>query len=115
MTQTNEITNLILQDLFRRQIFAWRNSVGTGSGIYTDKDGNTKTRWFQMGKSGASDIIAALPPNGQFLAIEIKTGRDRMRLEQLGFKANLEKMGGIYWVIKDFEDYQGKINTLSPQ
>ena len=112
MTKTNETTRLILNDLYKRGIYAWRNSVGTGSGTYTDKEGNAKTRWYKMGKTGSSDILAVLPPNGRLLCIEIKTASDRLRPEQVGFKANIERMGAIYLVVKSFDDYLQLIHKI---
>lgn len=103
MSKTNQTTNLILKDLFNRGIFAWRNSVGA---LRTDHG------YYQMGKTGSSDIIAILPSHGQFLGIEIKTGRDCLRPAQLGFKANIEKMGAVYIVVKDFNDYLDRIRSI---
>lgn len=101
MTKTNETTRLILKDLFQRQIFAWRNSVGAIS---------TPHGFYQMGKSGSPDIIAILPPDGKFLGIEIKSGKDRLSPAQIGFIANTEKMGSAVLVVKNFEDYLQQIS-----
>ena len=105
MSDTNKTTRLILNDLFNRRIFAWRENT---AGIPLPQGG-----FRPGGKTGKHDIIAILPPSGCFLGIEIKTGHDRLRPEQLGFKANLEQMGGIYLVVKDFDDYQQQLSKLS--
>ena len=105
MTKTNETTKLILADLYKRQIFAYRNSVGAIS---------TPHGFYQMGKTGSSDVIAILPPRGRFLGIEIKTGKDRLRPAQIGFIRNVELMGGLTMTVKSFEDYtQQLVHILS--
>lgn len=110
MSQTNETTKSILADLYNRQIFAWRNSIGTGSGMYTDKEGNTKTRWFKMGKTGSGDIFVVY--KGLHIELEIKTGLDRLRPEQIGHKMNLERASALYLIIKDFKDFSLQWNDL---
>ena len=97
MSQTNETTKKILNFLFERQVFAWRNSVGAF---------RTEHGYYQMGKAGSPDIMAILPPLGKFLGIEIKTGKDSLRDEQIGFIKNTERMGAQVLVVKDFEDFE---------
>jgi hypothetical protein len=98
MSLTNKITNQIKYYLFTKGIFSWRQNTLP---IPLPNGGFRPTA-----KTGISDIIAILPPRGRFLGIEIKTGRDRLRPEQLGFKANVERMGGIYMEVKNFEDFK---------
>lgn len=51
-----------------------------------------------------------LPGSGELygvpLEIEVKTGPDRLRPEQIGFLATATKMGAVVLVIKDFEDFK---------
>lgn len=85
ISETNKATLLIKEALFKKGVYAWRNSVGmlkTEHGIY------------QMGKVGSSDLMAVLPPTGRFLGIEIKKGKDKLRPEQIGFIKNIQAMGG---------------------
>lgn len=56
-------------------------------------------------KTGLPDIVAIKPPGGQHVGIEVKTGRDRLRPEQVGTLENIRRMGGIALVVKDFEDF----------
>ena len=90
-TITNEATLKILNILFERRIYAWRNSTGALG---------TRGHFYQMGKVGSSDIFALLPPNGRFLGIEIKTGADQLRPEQEGFIKNVQQMGGGIIVVR---------------
>lgn len=57
-------------------------------------------------KVGVPDITGILPPSGRALYIEVKTGKDRMRPEQEGFKINCERMGALHLIVKDFEDFK---------
>ena len=106
MTLTNEITRLILNDLFKRQIFAWRQNTMP---IPLPNGG-----FRPAAKTGLPDIMAILP-GGKFLGLEIKTNRDRLRPEQEGFIANARRMGADVLVVKSFEDYQNQLDKkLSP-
>lgn len=107
MSETNKITKLILNDLFQRQIFAWRQNVA----IIPLPNGGFRPG----GKSGLPDIIAILPPDGKFCGIEIKTGRDRLRPEQIGFQKNLERMGGIYLVVSSYENFLSQLDKTYQQ
>jgi hypothetical protein len=97
---TNETTREILKHLYSLGVFAWRQNTLPiplpGGGFRP------------AAKTGLPDVIAILPPRGRFCAIEVKTGRDRLRPEQEGFLANVEHMGGLTMVVKDFEDFVDK-------
>ena len=49
------------------------------------------------GTNGTSDIKAIL--NSQFVAIEIKYKKDRMSIEQLKYKDEIERAGGVYLIV----------------
>lgn len=113
MTLTNETTRRILKFFFLYGVFAYRNSVGGGAASYTTKTGDIHNRFVQFGKSGSPDIIAILPKSGRFLGVEVKTGRDRLRPEQIGFISNARRMGAEVLVVKDFNDFLSQWNQLS--
>lgn len=97
MTKTNETTRLILNFLFEKGIFAFRqNTVGI-----PDPRGFFRP----AAKKGVADILGCLPPTGRMVACEIKTGKDHLSPEQIGFLANIKRMGGIALVVKDFDDF----------
>lgn len=52
---------------------------------------------------GAADIKGII--KGRSIEIEVKHGKDRMRPEQLKYKERVEAAGGIYLVVKTFEDF----------
>jgi hypothetical protein len=98
-TKTNETTRKILEHLFSLGCFAWRNNT---TGI------PSATGFHTSAKKGVPDILGCLP-QGRFLAIEVKTGTDRVRPEQEGFIASVLHCGGIAFVAKDYPDYLNKI------
>ncbi len=107
MTQTNETTRLILKYFFDHGIFAWRNNT-TGIPL---PDG----RGFRpSAKKGVSDILALLPPQARFCAVEVKTGKDRLSPEQTGFLATVKRFGGVALVVKDFQDFEDQFISLVP-
>lgn len=105
MSQTNETTNKIIALLFRDGIFAYRSSA---VGIYDGRNNSYRT----AAKVGIPDITAILFPLGRVLFIEVKTGSDRMRPEQIGFKANAERMGALHMTVKTFNDFEEQWNLL---
>ena len=54
-----------------------------------------------FGRPGTPDIIGALPPRGQFIGIEVKVGKDKQRESQIEWQARIEKVGGIYLIVRD--------------
>ena len=66
-------------------------------------------------KKGVSDILAVLPPAGRILAIEVKIGSDKLRPEQIGFLKNIEHVGGITYVAKDFDEFKKFWYNISTQ
>ena len=104
MTATNQTTTQILNYLYDLKIYAWRQNT---SGIPMS-DGKFRP----AAKTGLSDILAILPPVGRFLAIEIKTGSDRLRPEQEGFLKNVQRAGGFALVVVSFDDFVDKLNSL---
>ena len=100
-SQTNETTNAILDFLFRNGIFCFRQNSG---GIPLFRDG-ILTGFRPGGKIGQPDIVGILPPNGKYLGIEIKTGKDKCSEVQLAFHSTARKLGAICLVVKDFPDF----------
>jgi hypothetical protein len=101
---TNETTKQILHFLFLKKIYAWRNNT---TGIPLPNGG-----FRPAAKKGTSDILGFIPPNGRFLAIEVKTGKDRLREEQIGFIQSVKDSGGIALVVKDFDEFLAQWNAL---
>lgn len=105
MSQANDLTNQIIDYIYRFGGFAWKAS---SQGTYDDK----LQRFRMAPKKGVSDILAIIPPNGQLCAIEVKIGRDTMRPEQIGFFKNIEHVGGLTFIAKDFTSFQSWWNKV---
>ena|SRR3990167_4304747 len=96
MSITNELTNQIIDHIYRAGGYAWRSS---STGIY-----DTKRQFFRAAsKKGVADILACW--KGRLVAIEVKTGKDRLSPEQTGFLFNINHAGGIGFVARDFNNF----------
>lgn len=59
--------------------------------------------WLPGQGKGKADIKAVI--KGRSIEIEVKHGNDRMRPEQLEYKAKIERAGGVYLVVKTWDDF----------
>lgn len=98
----NELTKCITAWLSLHGHFAGRvNTMGT----YNQKLG----KYVKSGsKRGMADITAVI--NGRHISIEVKTGRDKIRPEQLECKSEIEKAGGVYIIASSFDNFLEQIN-----
>jgi hypothetical protein len=74
----------------------------------TDVIGRTKTigsaKYIPTtGTKGSADISATI--FGRSVKLEIKYGKDRQSQAQKEYQASVEKAGGTYWVIKNFNQF----------
>lgn len=67
----------------------WPNEVGLVRAF------DNPERTFFTGLVGASDILGIIC-NGRFLAIEIKTGRGKLRKSQINFRDMVTRFGGLF-------------------
>lgn len=93
----NDLTRQILDYLALMGVMAWRNN----SGLLPDAHGIRRIR---AGAKGSGDILAILPPNGRFLSIEVKVGKDRLRDSQRDWMAEVQRAGGLAIVARDLRD-----------
>ena len=102
----NDLTRAIVAWLELHGHFAGRVNV---TGTYNHK----LQKYIYSGScKGMSDVTSVI--NGRHVSVEIKYGKDRMRPDQLKVKQEIEKAGGIYLVVKSFDDFleQMKRNNL---
>jgi len=59
---------------------------------------------------GIADIDSLI--KGRKVAIEIKIGADRQSEAQKEFQAKLERAGGHYWIVKDFDQFYEKYSLF---
>lgn len=114
----NELTKSILAYLEFNGVKAWRQA-SEGRYIqgkeYTDMFGRKKQEkgmYIPRSKAakGIGDISAVI--RGQFVSIEIKYGKDRMRPEQRQFAEELKDSGGTYIVVKTWDDFIRQIKQM---
>jgi Holliday junction resolvase len=75
-------------------------------GTYSKKMG----KYVRSGsKKGMADITSII--NGKHVSIEIKTGRDKMRPDQLKVRDEVEAAGGIYIVASTFDNFLEQIKN----
>ena len=96
MSQASDLTNQIINFIYRQGGYAWRAS---SVGIYDQG----KHAYRTAPKKGVSDILACV--RGQLIAIEVKIGKDKLSLEQQGFLENIKNAGGKSMVATDFESF----------
>lgn len=96
------MTEAQLQDAIRLALGArtdvlvlWRNNVGVA-----ERNGHMIR--FGVGNKGGADLIGLY--RGRFVAVEIKTPHGRQTLEQRQFEALVQKLGGIYVVLRSVDD-----------
>lgn len=114
----NGLTNCILKWLELNNCWATRVNT-TGRYLqgeqYTDVLGHRKQhpgKWIPgTTRNGTADIHAII--NGRHISIEVKVGRDRMSEAQHQTKKAIEQSGGIYWVIRSFDEFMSQYKTLT--
>lgn len=70
----------------------------------------TVKRIKSSGTIGTSDVKCVI--NGKMVACEIKIGKDRQSEAQKQYQAKIEKAGGIYWIVKSFDEFYNKYMEL---
>ena len=100
----NELTKTIIAWLKIHGYFGARvNTTGT----YSVKLG----KYIHSGaRKGMADIQAIV--NCKHVSIEVKTGRDRIRPDQLKVKSEVEAAGGVYIVVSLFDNFLTQINEI---
>lgn len=96
MSVAAKLTNQIIDFIYRRGGYAFRAS---SIGIYDRKLGYYRT----ASKKGVADILAVF--RGQFIAIEVKIGKDKLSDEQVGFLKTIEHYGGLSFIAKDLRSF----------
>lgn len=57
------------------------------------------------GVKGVSDVLGYSRKTGQFIAIEVKIGNDRLSEEQMNFLKSIKSSGGQAYVARDFVEF----------
>ena len=104
MSAANELTNQIIDHIYRAGGYAWRS---TSVGVF-----DTKRMHFRASaKKGVSDVLACF--RGELIAIEIKIGKDRLSDEQEGFMRNIQAAGGSAVIARTFEQFKEEWDIIA--
>ena len=104
--------------------YAFRNNSFTGRVMrYNGSEGYIKNS-----KRGMPDVVACfidlaydrneildeylLKKRGQFVGIEVKSATGRQSLEQKLAQENIEKVGGLYWLIRTPEELESRLKEI---
>lgn len=91
---TTETTNAIIKYLTVLGCYVWRqNTVGIAG------------RRIAKSSRGVGDIIG-LTRDGRHIEVEIKTGADKLRDEQIIHGEAVQRRNGLYFVAKTFDDFE---------
>ena len=93
-----------------KTIIAWLKLNGhfgarmNTTGTYSAKLG----KYIHSGaRKGMADIQAII--NGKHVSIEVKTGKDRIRPDQMKVKSEVEAAGGVYIIASTFDNFLEQI------
>lgn len=98
-TPESAVLSACLDLLKLRGVLAWRNA--TGGILRTSKDGRQFRAFY--GLRGSADILGCLP-GGRLLAVECKSAKGRLTVEQSHFLEQVELLGGLAVVARDVGD-----------
>ena len=105
-TRTNQTTANIIKFLNYSNYFVWRNNT---TGVWDPVKKVFRTN--KTALKGVADIVG-LRYDSTFIAVEIKTGRDKLSSDQETFKCNIENHNGIYIIAKDFDDFMKQFKEI---
>lgn len=100
-----ETQKAVLQLLKLYKIFHYRNNSGGMTSTYKGK-----TSFMRFGYPGSPDIVAVI--GGKYVALEIKDIKGKLNDNQIKFKADLEKAGGIYVTIRSVDDFLNFLKSV---
>jgi hypothetical protein len=102
----NGLTRLIIAWMGMHGHFAARINSGAvydrRLGIYRKGSGAT---------AGMADVNAVM--GGKSVSIEVKIGKDKIRESQIKVKAQIEQAGGVYIIVRSFDDFLQQIEEIN--
>jgi hypothetical protein len=111
-TTANGLTKAVVDFLNLSGHFATRiNNTGTWVKEKAHVNGGHYRPSTQV--KGIADISANINRNGIALPvwIEVKIGKDRQSDAQKAFQDRIERSGGTYWIVKDFDQFYELYNN----
>jgi hypothetical protein len=102
--------------LIQQQIFIWFNNTYRNLIIHSVPNGSSTgdariiSQMSQLGMvKGISDLIIWLP-NGKSIMVEVKNSTGSQSADQIKIQQKLEKLGGIYILVRSLDDFKQKIS-----
>jgi hypothetical protein len=71
-----------------------------------------KGTWLPGTQTGTADLTMVI--NGRYVGVEVKIGKDRQSEVQKEFESSLSRSGGLYFIVKSWEDFHSKISSIAP-
>lgn len=62
------------------------------------------------GQKGTADISAVI--RSRAVKLEIKVRKDKQRPDQVEYQAQIERAGGLYWLVRSFDEFKQMYDTL---
>lgn len=94
-----DLIGLTLRLLNASGIPAWRQNAGLSL-----IQAGARRRVIRIGLKGMPDIIGIIPPQGRFLAVEVKSGRASLTPHQKAFLQAIGEAGGYCAVVREPRD-----------
>jgi hypothetical protein len=88
--------------------YCYYERINSGELLVLNKDG-TK-RLVKLARDGTSDAMCVI--YGRIIFIELKSYSGKQTQNQKEFQKKVESVGGIYWLINDFDNFLNKINEV---
>jgi hypothetical protein len=112
--ETNLVNAVLIMigQKFPNSVRAWRNN----SGSLKDENG----RLVSFGLAGSPDILGCVrskvhPDVGMFFGFECKVGKNGLSPRQRAFREAIQKVFGLYFVIRDVEQAERIITAVAKE
>jgi len=98
------ICNLLAMYENMGKLYYMRNNTGAVASSYTNKQGQTKSRFFRFSRPGISDIIIWFPYAQACIFCEVKSETGKLSDKQKEFAEVIGKLGYEYIVVRSVDD-----------
>lgn len=89
---------------------------GTGLVLWRNTRGFDAERQIKYGVGdGGADYIGLWAPSGRFVGVEFKTAEGRQQANQRDWQALVERLGGIYAIVRSPDDAHALLERLRAQ
>lgn len=101
--ETLAVKDFVTEKFLQNQIIEWLNANTDGMFWQNDSIGiRGRKRQNRYRPNGIADVLGVL--DGQSIAIEVKTPKGKILQSQIVFAEKFRRSGGLYYVVRSFED-----------